>query len=114
MRNGILTSNFNIMETDNYSLRSYNWFFKEQLPDDERLERLNYHVKSGDYFPLLSTIFGFVQETLKEYENDGSPELVTMESDAIQMARKDLAYLQQNYHIIPKSQNTSEVTDSTE
>lgn len=65
--------------------------------DTERLARLHFHLKSGDYFPTLATILGFVEETLSTYPaKDAMP---CLESELLQGVRKDLMYLHEYYQI---------------
>jgi hypothetical protein len=66
--------------------------------DTERLARLHFHLKSGDYFPTLATILGFVEETISSYElKPGS--MPALERELIQSVRKDLMYLHKYYSI---------------
>jgi hypothetical protein len=52
---------------------------------------------------MLATILGFLEETVKECDCSAEAELAPMEAKVIETVRKDLAYLHQNYHIVPKS-----------
>jgi formate dehydrogenase maturation protein FdhE len=69
-----------------------------QKTDQERLARLHFHLKSGDYFPTLATILGFVEETISSLElpQDAMPAL---ERELIHGVRKDLMYLHKYYQI---------------
>ncbi len=71
--------------------------------DTERLARLHFHVKTGDYFPTLATILGFVEETLSSYPQD-EDSMPLLEKDLIQSVRKDLMYLHEYYQIEVKMQ----------
>ncbi|MDB5190343.1 MAG: hypothetical protein JWN49_669 [Parcubacteria group bacterium] len=66
--------------------------------DTERLARLHFHVKTGDYFPTLATILGFVEETLSNY-TQATDSMPLLEKDLIQSVRKDLMYLHEYYQI---------------
>lgn len=70
------------------------------LDDRERLEKLAYHVETGDYFRFLSTLLGFVEETLAGA--DSGQELVSLQLAAVKAAREDLRYLQDHYRIEPR------------
>ncbi|MDB5245590.1 MAG: hypothetical protein JWN90_695 [Parcubacteria group bacterium] len=73
------------------------------INDTERLARLHFHVKTGDYFPMLATILGFVEETLDTYP-EISDSMPLLEKDLIQSVRKDLMYLHEYYQIEVKMQ----------
>lgn len=66
-----------------------------------RLEVLQFHIKTGDYFPLLATVMGFLEESIRKCE-DGFMIIAPMESEVIQNIRKDLIHLHKNYQIEPK------------
>ncbi len=66
--------------------------------DDDRNARLRVHLDAGDYFSLLATIFGFVEDTCVEHERKGY-KTAPMTSDAFQKLRGDLIYLQHHYRI---------------
>ncbi|MDB5274981.1 MAG: hypothetical protein JWO58_3348 [Chitinophagaceae bacterium] len=74
------------------------------ITDTERLARLHFHVKTGDYFPMLATILGFIEETLDTYPGL-SDSLPILEKDLIQGVRKDLMYLHEYYQIEVKMQD---------
>lgn len=67
--------------------------------DDKRIERLEFHVKSGDYFPMLATILGFVEETLTQC---GKSELAERQYTLLKDVKKDLMHLHQKYDIKKK------------
>ena len=71
---------------------------RAKTTDTERLARLHYHLKSGDYFPTLATILGFVEETISGYQ-DGPDSMPRLECELIQSVRKDLMYLHEYYSI---------------
>ncbi|MEO6536360.1 MAG: hypothetical protein ABIT47_01595 [Candidatus Paceibacterota bacterium] len=73
------------------------------MTDSERLARLHFHLKTGDYFPMLATILGFVEETIASYST--APDtLPTLEKELISSVRKDLMYLHEYYQIEMKLQ----------
>ncbi|MEK9160679.1 MAG: hypothetical protein AAB440_01405 [Patescibacteria group bacterium] len=67
--------------------------------DDHRIERLEFHVKSGDYFPMLATILGFVEETIAQC---GKSELAERQYTLLKDVKKDLTHLHQKYEIKKK------------
>lgn len=69
--------------------------------DPERLKTLEFHIKSGDYFPLLATIMGFLEESVRECEN-GFLRIAPIESDVVRQMRQDLIHLYKHYQITPK------------
>ena len=66
--------------------------------DTERLARLHFHLKSGDFFPTLATILGFVEETVGSLDAK-EDSLPVLERELIQGVRKDLMYLHKYYRI---------------
>ena len=76
-------------------------FPKETEVDTERLAQLRFHLESGDYFRLLATVFGFLEESVKECEV-GPITLAPVEAELIQSVRKDLFHLHDNYEIKPR------------
>jgi hypothetical protein len=73
------------------------------MTDVERLARLHFHIKTGDYFPMLATILGFIEDTLDTYP--ASPDTMqTLEKELINSVRKDLMYLHEYYQIELKMQ----------
>lgn len=69
----------------------------------ERLEQLQFHIKSGDYFPLLSTLLCFVEEGMRSCESGEALTLPPVEADLIRSLREDLIYLHKHYSIEPKT-----------
>ncbi len=67
----------------------------------ERLKQLEFHIESGDYFPLLATVLGFLEEGMRECET-GSLTLAPVEAKVVEDFRKDLIHLHKNYEIQPK------------
>jgi formate dehydrogenase maturation protein FdhE len=72
--------------------------------DTERLARLHFHLKSGDYFPTLATILGFVEETISSMDAQADS-LPALERELIQGVRKDLMYLHTYYRIELKAKS---------
>ena len=61
--------------------------------DEKQLERLNFHLNTGDYFPMLAAILGFAQETVQDCKCSAEDETVMLETDVLKNARRDLMYL---------------------
>jgi hypothetical protein len=72
----------------------------ESISDDAH-SRLLFHVKTGDYFAVLATVLGFVEESLSEKAPDALEE---KELALVQKLRENLIYLHQNYRIEPKEE----------
>jgi hypothetical protein len=85
-----------------YLFSSQEKIIHDKSSDDERLEKLKFHLDTGDYFPMLATILGFVQETVTECECADVADILPMETRIVRDTRKDLMYLHSNYHIVPK------------
>lgn len=74
----------------------------EITSEPERLRQLEYHIESGDYFPLLATVLGFLEEGMRECET-GVLTLAPIEAEVIEGFRRDLIHLHKNYKIAPKT-----------
>jgi len=87
-----------------YSIPLSNLFLRDEGDDKERHDRLMYHLASGDYFNMLATALGFLEESLKQHcvEN---PDLEAREIKLARELRADLRYLNENYRIAPKDQS---------
>lgn len=79
-----------------YFIRSNAWLFRDTP------ERIDYHIKSGDYLPLVATIMSFMEEALLRTDspaaNDRKIEI------ALKLARdlrKDLRYVDAHYELTP-------------
>lgn len=59
--------------------------------------QLEFHILSDDYFPYLSSLLSFVEETLGEKAS--SDEFIRIQADAIRATRKDLQYLHDHFRI---------------
>lgn len=60
-------------------------------------ERIDFHVQTGDYFAVLATALGFMQEALERCP-EGERERQLAEE-----LRKDLRYMNGKYSIHPKN-----------
>lgn len=70
--------------------------------DDTQISRLKFHLETGDYFRVLGTVFGFLEETVESNCKAIPDELMTMEKDAIKKFRAQLEHLHAHYQIVPK------------
>ena len=68
-----------------------------------RLKELEFHLESGDYFPLLATVLGFLEEGMRQCET-GPLETAPVEATVIEDFRRDLIHLHKNYQILPKGE----------
>jgi hypothetical protein len=75
---------------------------------EERIERLTFHLKTGDYFPMLATILGFAQETVAGCGCGADSDLLPLETGVLKDTRNDLMYLHKNYRIVPILEAESE------
>ena len=75
-----------------------------EIFEEERIERLSYHLQTGDYFPMLATVLGFVQESVQECSCSSEDRLAPLERDVLKGTRHDLMYLHKNYRIVPISE----------
>ena len=78
-----------------YILRKNSWMFRG-TPD-----RVDYHIKSGDYLPLIATMMGFMEEALRK--NDTGSMTKEETEIAIKLAhdlRQDLRYVGANYRLV--------------
>lgn len=73
------------------------------LRDDEgeRHDRLMYHISSGDYFNMVATILGFLEESLQQRATP-EEELEARELKLARELREDLRYLNEHFCIQPK------------
>lgn len=55
-------------------------------------ERLDFHIRSGDFLAFVATKLGFLEETLSADKRVAAKEL-----------RNDLRYVQAHYKIVPRS-----------
>ncbi len=61
--------------------------------------RLQYHLKTGDYFGVLATALGFVEEAFEEKEDSIIP---SRELLLLRDLKKDAQYLHKEYRICEK------------
>jgi hypothetical protein len=87
------------MEFEEYSTKSQTLYIRDQESDAVQTEKLDLHIKTGDYFRVISTVLSFVEETVNDCTCGLSPELVPLEIQAIRNIRAELAYLHDNYTI---------------
>jgi hypothetical protein len=90
-----------------YIIRSNRWMFRDTP------ERIDYHIESGDYLPLLATMMGFMEEALQSNDNDAANERKT--EIALKLARElrqDLRYIGANYRLQPRDEKDRQVIRS--
>ena len=63
-------------------------------------ENIELHVRADDYFPMMSAVLGFLEESIGMCGPEDA--LSKAQIRAIQASRKDLAYLHKHYRIVPK------------
>lgn len=66
-------------------------------PDDERIERLKFHVDEGDYFPYLATVIGLLKDAAI-----GEGDIPEAYLPLIEDMKKDLIHLQEHYDLVKK------------
>ncbi len=71
------------------------------MAEEKRLERLDFHLKTGDYFRVLATVLGFLEETVADCTCSAVSDMTPLEQEVIKSLRQDLAYLHDNYRIVP-------------
>lgn len=69
----------------------------------ERLAQLEFHLKSGDYFPLLATVLCAVEEGVKRCESGVEHAAEFVDAKVLKSLREDLIYLHKHYAITPKN-----------
>lgn len=74
-----------------YLVRSPYWLIRDA--ESDRIERLEFHIANGDYFPFLATVVGMLGETIKAAGGD------PMQADFAEATRQDLLYLHERYSI---------------
>lgn len=79
-----------------YLIRSNSWLFRDTP------ERIDYHIKSGDYLPLVATIMGFMEEALMRTDSPAANDRkIEMALKLARELRKDLRYVGANYELTP-------------
>jgi hypothetical protein len=81
-------------------LRRHYWLVRDK-PADERRATLMRHIESGDYFAVLATILGFLEETVRACHEQQTPMDIT-QVRVIESLREDLKFLHESYRIVPK------------
>lgn len=71
-------------------------------PEDERIKKLDIHLKTGDYFAMLVHIMSFIEDTLASAPATNAA-LKERELKLLADIKKDLLYLHEHYQILPKS-----------
>ncbi|HEX5774550.1 MAG TPA: hypothetical protein VFY28_01135 [Candidatus Paceibacterota bacterium] len=69
--------------------------------DPERIQKIEFHLRAGDYFPSLATVLGFIEESVKQCET-GAHDGTVVSPDIIRSLREELIHLHRNYNIQPK------------
>ncbi len=77
------------------------YYIKPSVLIIEDEKSVKYHVSQDDYFGTVATIL----ELLKSSISKDSPENRTVLLETISNLKNDLAYLQNNYQIKPKTKN---------
>ena len=75
-----------------------------RMTQADRREKLLFHVQSGDYFGMLATALGFVEEKLNQSvcTNEEKKVILSDELLLVRNLRDDLRYLHDNFDIYPK------------
>ncbi|MCB9810934.1 MAG: hypothetical protein H6779_05155 [Candidatus Nomurabacteria bacterium] len=94
-----------VIENDfSYQIKVAYWLVRDA--ENEEDTRLNFHVKSGDYFSTLATILGFIEEKVGEQDYGGS---LDYELNVLKRMKKDLLYLNDNFDITRKNNNKADL-----
>lgn len=73
----------------------------------KKREKLLFHIHSGDYFGVLATALGFVEDALhSSVRVTGKRAAPSEEVLLVRDLRDDLRYLHDNYDICPKKSDT--------
>lgn len=62
-------------------------------------DRIDFHIRNGDYFSFLATMMGFLEEALERCDSERMHE---KERTMARELRHDLRYVQANYEIRPR------------
>lgn len=62
--------------------------------------RLLFHVEKGDYFAVIATLLGFVEDSAHELQE--KDEAMRIAENQIMQLRQNLIFLQEHYNITPK------------
>jgi hypothetical protein len=77
-----------------YTLSAHPFLFLQDSPD-----RLDFHIRSGDYFSFIATKLGFIEEAIKKCD---ASSLSKEEQGIPNELRRDLRYVQAHYKIVPR------------
>lgn len=64
------------------------------------VNNFDFHVQTGDYFAMIATLLGFVEEATKKLQE--KDEMMKIAGSQIVELKKNLMYLQENYTMEPK------------
>jgi len=70
--------------------------------DADLRAHLERHIAHGDFFHLLATYFGFLEETAAD-PDAVSPELRSMQVTLARSVRANLQHLSKGYHVQPRT-----------
>ncbi|MES2135330.1 MAG: hypothetical protein V4449_03765 [Patescibacteria group bacterium] len=73
---------------------------QDSQDENGEFKQFIFHVDNGDYFAMLSTLLGFVEETASKLEE--KDETMRIAQQQIARLRHNLQYLHENYTITPK------------
>ena len=87
-----------------YLIRSSHWLFRDTP------ERIDYHIRNGDYLPLVATVMGFMEEALMRNENGPADERkVEIALKLARELRQDLRYVGAHYRLEPRGADSLEI-----
>lgn len=82
-----------------YIIRSNSWMFRDTP------ERIDYHIKSGDYLPLVATIMGFMEEALLRSDSPAANDRkIEMALKLARELRQDIRYVSAYYELTPREE----------
>lgn len=82
-----------------YLIRSTSWMFRDTP------ERIEYHIKTGDYLPMVATIMGFMEEALLQTDSPAANERkIEMALKLARELRQDLRYVNAHYNLIARNE----------
>jgi len=88
------------MDGTTYFVSSPVYFIVRDAPSEN--ERLLFHIRTGDYFAMVATALGFVEEALETKEEDTLP---SPELSVLRQIKKDLLFLHAHYDICEKQRD---------
>jgi hypothetical protein len=95
----MMVSEYRVAE---YQIRSPFYFVIRDAENDT--ERLLFHIQTGDYFAMLATALGFIEEALARTDVDVIP---SAELAVLRHMKKDLIFLNARYRICEKTKIAS-------